>query len=150
MRFRKAMSVLAQAMIEAEKLHPDVSSALCAVVVEFEGYTVPGSTQGYADALRLCRDNDGVIGHSSTYYWRKAVASLCHVAGVQMWHMKRLEEHIAELLNGTYRVYITAFIMPGEVGSHDRKATLAARVEWLRSLGRTAPAKPVQKCLKPR
>lgn len=145
MRFRKAMSVLAQAMIEAEKLHPDVSSALCAVVEEFEGYTIPHSTCSYAEALRE-KGQPGVYEYSDTYYWRLAVASLCHLAGVQMWHMRRLEAHIEELLKGTGRSYITSIIMPQELGGWDRKAALAARVEWLRTLGRTVPAKPLIKC----
>lgn len=144
MRFRKAMSVLAQAMIEAEKLHPDVSSALCAVVGEFEGYTIPGNTRSYAELLRD-KGLPGVYDYSNTYYWRKAVASLCHLAGVQMWHMRRLEEHIAELLKGTGRAYITSIIMPEPRAEWGQGAVLAARVEWLRSLGRTVPAKPVQK-----
>lgn len=148
MRFRQAMSVLALAMVEAEKLHPWMASGLCAVASEFYGRNSDLSLVG-ACSYHYAKGQDW-HAYSSTFYWRKAVVDLCKFAGLTDAHFKQLEAQIGRVLkedeavSGHPRGYI---IGTAEVGSpnpasqefsHD---ALMLRVRWLRTLGRTKPAR---------
>lgn len=144
MRFRQAMSVLAQAMEAASTLHPDASSALCSVIGHFHDLERNPGRFGY--------NKDGVLKdtqtYSSTFHWRGAVANLCMLAGVQAWHMRRLDEHInRELRKSPHRAYLPGvWHDTGRFGikldsEAYRDDARRARCEWLRTLGRTAPAK---------
>ena len=132
MRFRQAMSILASAMEEATKLYPDVPSDLCSIINWF----------------KVIHDNPLTPAHLPGSRWRYTVAALCRMAGVTERHMRQLEEHIQEELKPqgcSYAFLTTRWASECRFGLEPNYCSgnkaRAARCAWLRTLGRTVPAK---------
>lgn len=128
MRFRQAMSVLAQAIEAAQSMGSTYSTALCRILARIEDPEGWGLNKSQIDPEINFRHN---------------VAKLCILAGVTREHCKQLEEHI-RIEIGDYAYLHDAWAQTGKFGvtrnSHMAKRS-AARCKWLRTLGRTAPAK---------
>lgn len=128
MRFRQAMSVLAQAIEAAQTLDSTHSTALCGIIGRIEAPEEWGIQKKRVDPELSFRDN---------------VAKLCIFAGVTPAHCKQLEEHI-RIEIGDYAYLHDAWAHNGKFGiTRNSYMTdrAAARCKWLRTLGRTAPAK---------
>lgn len=118
MRFRQACSTIARALetLAEGKDEDSYSSALCTLL-------------GYIE-----RPESGLPG---TPTFRQEVAALCRMAGVTAKHVQQLEAHIDSELYGTGCMYLTE-----KWGVHGSSLVkLHARCAWLRTLGRTKPAR---------
>lgn len=140
MRFRQAMSVLAQAMEAAAKLHGIPASytrgrggAMCTLssrIAEPSAYMLKEPT--YSDA-------------PAWYKFKDDAARLALFAGVTREHAKQLDAHIFELTRKDaylpdYWAKVGHF---GLAWGYTDAQAFDARRAWLRTLGRTAPAKAV-------
>lgn len=140
MRFRQAMSVLAQAMEAAAKLHgiptgttPGRPGAMCTLVRRIEQpdvYTLEEPTSPTAP---------------DWYKFKDDAARLALFAGVTREHAKQLDAHIVALTRK--HAYLPDYwATVGHFGlswGYTDAQAFDARRAWLRTLGRTAPAKAV-------
>lgn len=138
MRFRQACSIIAQAIEAVEKLRPndsDFDGSLCGTLTLA---VHPGLTE------------EGEAQHGKFYEWRLQVARLLRLAGITQEHVNQLSAHIeAELRDGDWHFsYLTSkwqregeFGLPGPDVNLTQAERRAARCAWLRTLGRSAPAK---------
>lgn len=140
MRFRQACSIIAQAIEAVGKLRPndsDFNGSLCATI---DLAVHPGLTE------------EGAAQHGAFYEWRLQVARLLRLAGITQEHVDQLSAHIKAELRSDSRhfSYLTTkwqlegkFGLPGPDVCPTPAERRAARCAWLRTLGRTAPAKVV-------
>ena len=143
MRFRQACSIIAQAIEAVEKLRPndsDFDGALCGTI---DLAVHPGLTE------------EGAAQHGMFYEWRLQVARLLRMAGITQEHVDQLRVHIQSELRShpglrTDDARLTTkwqregkFGLPGPDVILTPAEKRAARCAWLRTLGRTAPAKAV-------
>lgn len=138
MRFRQACSIIAQAIEAVGKLRPNDSGfngSLCGTI---DLAVNPGLTE------------EGAAEHGTFFEWRLQVARLLRMAGITQEHVDQLRVHIQSELrsdSGRFSYLTSKWQREGKFGLPGPEVTLtpadkrAARCAWLRTLGRSAPAK---------
>lgn len=130
MRFRQAMSTIARAIEAVQSIDGTHSTALCGIIRRIEH-------------PEMWEDTGAGDSRYDEFRFRANIAKLCILAGVTNEHCAQLREHIEQATCG-YSYITSAWTARREYGLtqySDLEDQARARCEWLRTLGRTAPAK---------